>query len=128
MPCRAFVATLPASDYGFVLFVPSQRMEDFVHAIIQCLKHLGGVPKMLAPDNLKAAVVKADRYEPSLNWGMEAMDEISNALKSLKMLGMAHYWATIQETRQTESLSRTACNCLCRASWTTVCKAVTHGW
>lgn len=33
------------------------------------------------------------------------MDEITNALKSLRMPGMAHYWATMQETRQTESLS-----------------------
>ena len=65
--CQAFVATLPASDYGYILFVRSQRTEDFVYAITQCLKHLGGVPKMLVPDNLKAAVVKTDRYEPSLN-------------------------------------------------------------
>ena len=65
--CQAFVATLPASDYGYLLFVPSQRTEDFVYAITQCLKHLGGVPKMLVPDNLKAAVIKTDRYEPSLN-------------------------------------------------------------
>lgn len=71
--CQAFVASLPASDYGFLLFVPSQRTEDFVHAIVQCLKHLGGVPKMLVPDNLKAAVVKTDRYEPSLNRVMEDM-------------------------------------------------------
>ncbi len=35
----------------------------------------------------------------------EYMDEITNALKSLRMPGMAHYWATMQETRQTESLS-----------------------
>lgn len=33
------------------------------------------------------------------------MDEITHALKSLKMPGMAHYWTTMQETRQTESLS-----------------------
>lgn len=71
--CQAFVASLPASDYGFLLFVPSQRTEDFVHATIQCLKHLGGVPKMLVPGNLKAAVVKTDRYEPSLNHVMEDM-------------------------------------------------------
>ncbi len=71
--CQAFVATLPASDYGFVLFVPSQRTEDFVYAIVRCLKHLGGVPKMLVLDNLKAAVVKTDRYEPSLNRVMEDM-------------------------------------------------------
>ena len=33
------------------------------------------------------------------------MDEISNALKSLRMPGMAHYWTTMQETRQHDSLS-----------------------
>ncbi len=71
--CQAFVATLPASDYGFLLFVPSQRTEDFVYAITQCLKHLGGVSRMLVPDNLKAAVVKTDRYEPSLNRVLEDM-------------------------------------------------------
>lgn len=71
--CQAFVATLPASDYGYMLFVPSQRTEDFVYAVTQCLKHLGGVPKMLVPDNLKAAVVKTDRYEPSINRMLEDM-------------------------------------------------------
>lgn len=71
--CQAFVATLPASDYGYLLFVPSQRTEDFVYAITQCLKHLGGVPRMLVPDNLKAAVVKTDRYEPSVNRVLEDM-------------------------------------------------------
>ena len=33
------------------------------------------------------------------------MDEISNRLKSLKMPGAAHYWITMQETRQADSLS-----------------------
>lgn len=33
------------------------------------------------------------------------MDEIANSMKSLKMPGMAHYWTTIQETRQADSLS-----------------------
>ena len=33
------------------------------------------------------------------------MDEISNALRSLKMPGMAHYWTAMQETRQHDSLS-----------------------
>jgi hypothetical protein len=35
------------------------------------LRTLGGCPKILVPDNLKAAVVKADRYEPELNRVME---------------------------------------------------------
>lgn len=71
--CQAFVGTMPASDYGYLLFVPSQRTEDFVHAIIQCLRHLGGVPKILVTDNLKSAVVRTDRYEPSLNRVLEDM-------------------------------------------------------
>lgn len=33
------------------------------------------------------------------------MDEITNALKSLRMPGMAHYWTTMQETRQADALS-----------------------
>ena len=33
------------------------------------------------------------------------MDEITNALKNLRMPGMAHYWTTMQETRQADALS-----------------------
>ena len=64
--CQSFVAAMPASDYGYLIFVPSQRTEDFVYAVTQFLKSLGGVPRMLVPDNLKAAVIKTDKYEPSL--------------------------------------------------------------
>lgn len=70
---QTFVASLPASDYGYILFVPSQRTEDFVYAISQYFKHIGGVPKILVPDNLKAAIVKSDRYEPSVNRILEDM-------------------------------------------------------
>jgi hypothetical protein len=35
------------------------------------LRAFGGSPKILVPDNLKAAVIKADRYEPELNRVME---------------------------------------------------------
>lgn len=70
---QTFVACLPASDYAFAMAVPSQREEDFVYAFIQCLHHLGGVPKIIVPDNLKAAVIKANRYDPSLNQLLEDM-------------------------------------------------------
>jgi transposase len=70
---QAFVASLPASDYGYMLCVPSQRTDDYVYAIMQCFKHLGGVPRILVPDNLKAAVIKSDRYEPVINKVMEDM-------------------------------------------------------
>jgi transposase len=70
---QSFVACLPASDYGFMICVPSQRTDDFVYACIQCFKALGGVPHILVPDNLKAAVVKSDRYTPAINKVMEDM-------------------------------------------------------
>lgn len=70
---QVFVATLPYTDYGFALCVPSQKVEDFLYAIAKCLEFLGGVPKILVTDNLKSAVVKADRYEPTLNKALEDM-------------------------------------------------------
>ncbi len=70
---QMFVACLPASDYTFAIAVPSQSSEDFVYAISQCLKHIGGCPKIIVPDNLKAAVIKADRHAPTLNKLLEDM-------------------------------------------------------
>lgn len=68
---QVFVACLPYSDYTFAMAVPSQRTDDFLYALSCCLEHLGGSPKLLVPDNLKAAVVKSDRYAPDLNRVME---------------------------------------------------------
>lgn len=69
--CQIFVACLPASDYGFVMAVPSQKVEDFLYALACCLRHIGGAPKILVTDNLKASVIKPDRYMPDLNVIME---------------------------------------------------------
>lgn len=71
--CEVFVASLPASDYGFALAVPSQTVDDFVYAINKCFRAIGGVPKIIVTDNLKASVVKADRYEPDINHVMERL-------------------------------------------------------
>jgi len=68
---QVFVACLPFSDYSFIMCVPSQKTDDFIHALTCCLHALGGTPKILVPDNLKAAVIKADRHEPELNRVME---------------------------------------------------------
>jgi hypothetical protein len=37
------------------------------------MEAMGGVPKILVTDNLKSAVIKADRYEPTLNKALEDM-------------------------------------------------------
>ena len=64
---EVFVACLPYSCYEYAVCVPSQKMEDFFHAIRMCLEHIGGVPKIVVSDNLKAAVIKADKYDPQIN-------------------------------------------------------------
>ncbi len=69
--CQVFVACLPYSDYAFAMAVKSQKVEDFLYALQCCLYAIGGVPKSLGPDNLKAAVIKTDRYEPTINRAME---------------------------------------------------------
>jgi transposase len=73
--CQVFVACLPYSDYSFVMVVRQQTIEDFIHALACCLKAIGGVPRLLVPDNLKAAIFKPDRYEPSLT---QALDDFAN--------------------------------------------------
>jgi len=70
-PVHVFVACLPFSDYAFIMGVSSQTTDDFLYALGCCLEAFGGSPKILVPDNLKAAVIKADRYEPELNRVME---------------------------------------------------------
>lgn len=71
MWCPVFVACLPYSDYSFVFAVRSQNIEDFIYALTKCLEYLGGVPKILVPDNLKSAIIKASRYEPEINRALE---------------------------------------------------------
>lgn len=69
--CQVFTACLPYSDYSFVMAVRSQSTEDFLYALSCCLQELDGVPLALVPDNLKAAVIKTNRYEPEINRALE---------------------------------------------------------
>lgn len=62
-----FVSTLPASDYPFAIAVPTQKTDDFIYANRLALEFYGGVPKIIITDNLKSAVIKADRYQPEPN-------------------------------------------------------------
>lgn len=69
--CHVFVACLPYSDYSFAMAVRSQNIHDFIYALTCCLNDLGGAPKVLVPDNLKSAIVKASAYEPDINQALE---------------------------------------------------------
>lgn len=64
---EVFVAILGASQLTYVEAVASQQKEDFISACENTLHYIGGVPAAIVPDNLKAAVTKSNRYEPTLN-------------------------------------------------------------
>jgi len=83
--CQVFVACLPHSDYSFAMAVRSQSIGDFIYALTCCLHQLGGVTQTLVPDNLKSAVIKANRYEPDIN---QVLEDFAN-----------HYGTTVTPTR-----------------------------
>ena len=52
--------------------VLSQNTETFLRCLENAFRHFGGVPKVLNVDNLKAAVLRADWFDPEINPKFEA--------------------------------------------------------
>jgi transposase len=61
-----FVAAMGASGYCFALATPAQTGADWLHATARALAFCGGVPQLIVPDNPRALVTQANRYEPQL--------------------------------------------------------------
>lgn len=66
-----FVAILGSSQLTYVEACQSQKKEDFITACENALHYFGGVPQAIVPDNLKSAVIKSSKYEPTLNEAFE---------------------------------------------------------
>ena len=64
---EVFISILGASQLTYVQAVMSQQKEDFIGACQSALYFYGGVPLAIVPDNLKSAVTKSSKYEPTLN-------------------------------------------------------------
>ena len=64
---EVFVAILGASQLTYVETSLSQKKEDFIQSCENALQYFAGVPEAIVTDNLKSAVIKSDRYEPTLN-------------------------------------------------------------
>lgn len=45
----------------------SQQKEDFVCSVENAIRFFGGTPAAIVPDNLKSAVIKSSRFEPTIN-------------------------------------------------------------
>ena len=69
---QVFVAILGRSQYAYVEAMPSQTIEDFIAATENAIRYFKGVPLAIVPDNLKSAVIKASKYEPTLNENFKA--------------------------------------------------------
>lgn len=64
---EVFVSILGASQLTYVEAVASQKKEDFIIGCEGALHYYGGVPAAVVPDNLKSAVIKSSKYEPTVN-------------------------------------------------------------
>ena len=79
---QVFVAVLGASNYTYACATVSQKAADWVSSIMSALELIGGVPRLLVPDQPRALMVQPDRYEPtahrlleelSLHYGLAVM-------------------------------------------------------
>jgi transposase len=64
---QVFVAVLGASNYTYALASWTQSLPDWVSSHVRALEFLGGVPRQIVPDNLRAGVLRANWYEPGIN-------------------------------------------------------------
>jgi len=62
-----FVGAWGASHYTYCEATQSQSSRDFIMAQVRMLEFYGGAPRIIVPDNLKAAVTKPHAVEPTLN-------------------------------------------------------------
>ena len=72
---EVFVAILGASQKAYAEATESQKKEDFITACENAMHYYGGVPQAIVPDNLRSAVTKSDRYEPTVNETFEDFAE-----------------------------------------------------
>ena len=64
---QVFVAAMGVSGLIFARAMRTQKVDDFCNAHVHCFEAMGCVPQAVVPDNLKAAVIRPSRYEPTLN-------------------------------------------------------------
>jgi transposase len=99
---QIFVAVLGASSLTFAMGSFGQRLPDWIEGQTRALSYFGGVPKAIVCDNLKAGVVKALWFEPTLNQTFAAMAE--------------HYDTTILPTRSRKPRDKTSVS-YCTLFW-----------
>lgn len=64
---HVFRVVLSHSRKGYSEAVFRQDTENFIRCLENAFRYFGGTPKTVVPDNLKAAVPKADWYDPEVH-------------------------------------------------------------
>jgi transposase len=64
---QIFVAVMGASNFTCVEATWTQGLGDWIGAHTRAFAAIGGVPRLVVPDNAKVAVIKACLYEPQVN-------------------------------------------------------------
>lgn len=64
---QIFVAVLGHSSYTYAEATWTQSAADWIGSHVRTLDFLGGAPGACVPDNLKAGVTRAHRYDPDIN-------------------------------------------------------------
>ena len=64
---EVFVAVLGASSYTYAEAVWTQSLPDWIAAHVAMLAFIGGVPRQIVSDNLRAGITRACFYEPLVN-------------------------------------------------------------
>jgi transposase len=64
---QIFVAVMGASNFTYAEATWTQGLADWIAAHTRAFAAIGGVPRLVVPDNAKVAVIKACLYEPQVN-------------------------------------------------------------
>ncbi|SDH05090.1 IS21 family transposase [Propionivibrio dicarboxylicus] len=59
-----FVAVLGASNYTYACATAAETQADWLDGLGRALQFIGGVPELIVPDNPRALIGQANRYEP----------------------------------------------------------------
>ena len=64
---QIFVAVMGASNFTYAQATWTQGLADWIDAHTRAVAAIGGVARLLVPDNTKVAVIKACLYDPQIN-------------------------------------------------------------
>ena len=72
---QIFVATLGASNYTYACATARQTTADWIGAQVRALEFIGGVPRLIVPDQTRALITYPDSYDPEPNRTYEEFAE-----------------------------------------------------